>query len=469
MKPNMYSNNQRPPSTTKDKMQAQGLPNYPLLLNKTQSTPSSQEIKSGYTYSSYGTSTLNTQPQYTRPYEQYGQKLYPYQINQQQSSSGMTTSLSTTQKTNSTISSMSQSQPEQQQSTKYTQNVSKGICGLRNIGNTCFMNSVLQCLLNLPAFNEHFLNGDYLKDLNSKNSSVPNEYSKLVSTVRSTPNFQSIAPYGIKSAVENVMPCFRGYAQQDAQEFLVALLDGLSLGLNRVKSKSTYKEMTDNLNGRTLQDLSKEWWDYSKSRENSLVLDYFQGQLLHTIKCSYCNNSSYAFDTFLDTSLAFTRAFKILEDMDLDRLLDKYVIEETIDDYYCSKCKKHQKVKRKFTIWRLPHILMFHIKRFDYRRFSSDKLNHRVKFPLELDMTKFIQDSLDQSTKNCQYSLCGIVNHSGTLYGGHYTADSLNPFNLKWYRYNDSDVREIDVKQQRYDTDGSSSPYILFYARKSLY
>lgn len=45
----------------------------------------------------------------------------------------------------------------------------------------------------------------------------------------------------------------------------------------------------------------------------------------------------------------------------------------------------------------------------------------------------------------------------------------MNPFNLKWYRYNDSDVREIDVKQLRYDSEGSSSPYILFYARKSLY
>ncbi|CAD8142522.1 unnamed protein product [Paramecium pentaurelia] len=467
MRQNIFTNNQRPPSTIKDKMQQQVLPNYPLLLNKTQSTPT-QEIKSNYPFSSYGTSTLNTLSQQASAIEYNNQKQYPSQINYQQQQSGMTTSLSTTQKTPSTISTMTQSQPEQYQQ-KSMINVSKGICGLRNIGNTCFMNSVLQCLLNVPAFNEHFLNGDYLKDLNSKNSSVPNEYSKLVAAIRNTPNFQSIAPYGIKSAVEIVMPCFKGYAQQDAQEFLVGLLDGLSLGLNRVKNKPLYKEMNDNLNGRTLQDLSKEWWDYSKSRENSLVLDYFQGQLLHSIKCCICSNSSYAFDTFQDTSLAFTRAFKILEDMDLDRLLDKYVIEETIDDYYCSKCKKHQKVKRKFTIWRLPHILMFHIKRFDYRRFSSDKLNHRVKFPLELDMTKFIQDSLDQSTKNCQYSLCGIVNHSGTLYGGHYTADSKNPYNQKWYRYNDSDVREIDIKQQRYDTDGSSSPYILLYARKSLY
>ncbi|CAD8067833.1 unnamed protein product [Paramecium sonneborni] len=468
MRPNMFNNNiQRPPSTTKDKMPSQGLSNYPLLLNKAQSTPS-QDIKSNYIYSSNTTFAPNTQSQQSRFIEQNTQKQNPSQFNQQLSQQSLAISQQNTQKTVTTNYSMSQSQPEQYQY-KSMQNVSKGICGLRNIGNTCFMNSVLQCLLNIPAFNEHFLNGDYLKDLNSKNSSVPNEYSKLVATIRNTPNFQSIAPYGIKSAVENVMPCFRGYAQQDAQEFLVALLDGLSLGLNRVKNKSSYKEMNDNLNGRTLQDLSKEWWDYSKSRENSLVLDYFQGQLLHTIKCSICGSSSYAFDTFQDTSLAIARAFKILEDMNLERLLDKYVIEEAIDDYYCSKCKKHQKVKRKFTIWRLPHILMFHIKRFEFRRFSSDKLNHRVIFPLELDMREFVKDSLDQSVKNCQYFLCGIVNHSGTLYGGHYTADSKNPFNQKWYRYNDSDVREIDIKQQRYDTDGSSSPYILFYARKSLY
>lgn len=50
-------------------------------------------------------------------------------------------------------------------------------------------------------------------------------------------------------------------------------------------------------------------------------------------------------------------------------------------------------MKRKFTIWRLPQILMFHIKRFDYRRFSSDKLNHRVSFPLDLNMSEFVKDS----------------------------------------------------------------------------
>jgi ubiquitin C-terminal hydrolase len=85
----------------------------------------------------------------------------------------------------------------------------------------------------------------------------------------------------------------------------------------------------------------------------------------------------------------------------------------------------------------------------------------------------------DSSVKNSIYDLFGVVNHSGSLYGGHYTAyynfkyiyisDCLSPIDNRWYRFNDSSVHEINISSQGYHTTGGSSPYILFYAKKNLF
>ena len=66
------------------------------------------------------------------------------------------------------------------------------------------------------------------------------------------------------------------------------------------------------------------------------------------------------------------------------------------------------------------------------------------------------------------YDLYGIVNHSGSLYGGHYTADCMNPYDKRWYRFNDSYVSEIDINSQGYSEYGSSSPYLLFYCKRNV-
>jgi ubiquitin C-terminal hydrolase len=93
-----------------------------------------------------------------------------------------------------------------------------------------------------------------------------------------------------------------GYGQQDSQEFLRLALDELSADLNRIKTKSKYKEL--NFDKETKDKQSQEWWDYSLSIEDSFITDLFQGQLMSVTECHSCGHESLAFDVFMDLSLS---------------------------------------------------------------------------------------------------------------------------------------------------------------------
>eukprot|EP01017_Pseudomicrothorax_dubius_P019008 TRINITY_DN20936_c0_g1_i1.p1 TRINITY_DN20936_c0_g1~~TRINITY_DN20936_c0_g1_i1.p1 ORF type:complete len:158 (-),score=28.57 TRINITY_DN20936_c0_g1_i1:5-478(-) len=141
----------------------------------------------------------------------------------------------------------------------------------------------------------------------------------------------------------------------------------------------------------------------------------------------------------MDLSLAFTRSLTMLTDIQLERMIEQFLKEETLEEPFpCSKCKSPQKSRKKFNIWRLPNLLVFHIKRFQHSRFRREKLRHRVVFPRILDMAPFVSESTDPSVRNPLYELYAIVNHSGYLEGGHYTAEAKNPSDGKWYSFNDS-------------------------------
>lgn len=123
--------------------------------------------------------------------------------------------------------------------------------------------------------------------------------------------------------------------------------------------------------------------------------DYFEGQLLSELKCEKCGKVSRTFDNFFDISLSFTRSLKMVLECDLERMLEHYTKEEAMEEetIICSKCKKTSFTK-KMTFWRLPRILVIHLKRFNFGRFRRDKLDNSVKFPLkDLDLSPFVKES----------------------------------------------------------------------------
>lgn len=180
----------------------------------------------------------------------------------------------------------------------------RGLTGLQNLGNTCFMNSAIQCLVHTPPLVEYFLQ-DYTGEINTKNPlgmqgelalSFGDLLRKLWSSGRT-----SVAPRAFKTKLARFAPQFSGYNQHDSQELLAFLLDGLHEDLNRVKNKP-YIEVKDS-DGRSDEEVANECWQNHKARNDSIIVDVCQGQYKSTLVCPVCSKVSVTFDPFMYLSL----------------------------------------------------------------------------------------------------------------------------------------------------------------------
>lgn len=334
-----------------------------------------------------------------------------------------------------------------------------GLNGLRNIGNTCFMNSVLQCLSNTRPLLEYLCDERYADDINTSLSCMKGALIKAFGIVikelwRSGEKDAVVNTTALKSQVQRFAPRFMGYSQQDAQEFLRYLLEGLHEDVNRVtvKPKPILTEIDDNLSDSAK---AQEAWNRYLRMEDSRVGDIFVGQLKSTLRCTHCNHDSVTFDPFWDLSLPIPSRTGNLK---LQQCLSHFTREEEMDGDEkptCSKCGVRRKCLKWFTVQKFPQVLVLHLKRFSPTERFRGKLNVLVEFPLSnLDMSPYAATRAAAPV----YNLYAVSNHSGTTYSGHYTAYCKHPYNGEWHEYNDSRVTPISSRNVV-----SSEAYVLFY------
>jgi len=150
-------------------------------------------------------------------------------------------------------------------------------------------------------------------------------------------------------------------------------------------------------------------------------------------------------------------------DITLDKCLELFTATERLgpdDPWYCGKCKDFRQATKKFDLWKVPPVLVIHLKRFSYRnKYWREKLETQVNYPVRgLDLSRHLIATPEQPPI---YDLYAVSNHYGSMGGGHYTAYALNKSTNKWYKFDDSYVTEVEESQVV-----ASSGYVLFYRRR---
>ncbi|XP_037759939.1 ubiquitin carboxyl-terminal hydrolase 19 isoform X2 [Chelonia mydas] len=189
-----------------------------------------------------------------------------------------------------------------------------GFTGLVNLGNTCFMNSVIQSLSNTRELRDYFHDRSFEAEINYTNplgtgGRLAIGFAVLLRALWKGTH-HAFQPSKLKAIVASKASQFTGYAQHDAQEFMAFLLDGLHEDLNRIQNKP-YTETVDS-DGRPDEVVAEEAWQRHKMRNDSFIVDLFQGQYKSKLVCPVCAKVSITFDPFLYLPVPLPQKQKVL-------------------------------------------------------------------------------------------------------------------------------------------------------------
>ena len=358
----------------------------------------------------------------------------------------------------------------------------KKVVGLRNLGNTCFMNAVLQSLSNIGVFYRYFKHLPAL-ELGSKSGRGIEQSRKLaeVSDALMAEELRkvlinlnqggksAISPESLFHVIWKIVPRFRGYQQQDAHEFLRYMLDRLHLELLHLLPDGSLRE--------------NSYLNIGPKSRSSIVTSVFGGTLQSEVRCLNCCVESKKHDPFLDLSLDIPEKFQYLKKSskdssdepttpcDISDCLTSFIeVEELAETelYYCNNCKSKQRSTKRFWIRRLPNVLCLHLKRFRWNNCFRQKIDTSIMFPVTaLDMSQYVLSSPHETRRSgagsTLYDLAAVIVHHGSGTGsGHYTAFAVNDGG-QWFHFNDSSVRQTEI-----ETVAKCKPYIMFYVRREF-
>lgn len=395
-----------------------------------------------------------------------------------------------------------------------------GLSGLNNLGNTCYMNSVLQAISSTDLLNYYLrkkifkmklkngikqivlkklrqntnLKSDEEVEISKKKLKYKFKHSmtyRLYQVIKIMWNINcELKPEKFKRVVDTLLPQFKGYSQHDGHEFLIYLIDRLheeiksdiqikkiklnSSTLKYIEAKMNLRNLIESTTNETEKQIHKT--ELKKLYNENYILDV-QYEGLKFFQNFIKDNHSIITDLFYGIFLSEIQCeycsnksvsfepFNVLQlDMEqntdnLEELLHNYFKEGSVD-YNCDECKKNGTAKKTLKIHILPEKLIIQLKRFIVRGCYSRKNNFDIKFPLDnLILNEIIKD------KVVNYELYSIINHIGDVGGGHYTNYSKNQINKDWYEFNDSSVSYLTKPEEEII---SSNAYILFYQKKRI-
>jgi len=299
--------------------------------------------------------------------------------------------------------------------------------GLSNLGNTCYMNSVLQALYATDSIRNYIIR--------NQRTPLMAALGRLFEDMKSRDSYCS--PVAFRNQFIRFQPRFRGYDQHDAQEFLRYLLNGLHEEVNISRRR-----------GRKAFDPPKcceEAWEQYKCIDDSPLVDLIGGQLSSVITCGLCGNVSTCWDPFWDLSLPLPRG---RGEVNVERCIREFEALEELDydeKPICEKCKRPVPATKRLSIERSPSVLILHLKRFTNEGYK-------------LSSPSLLVDPKIKTKTNTYRLYAAVCHHGSSSKSGHYTA--YCQYDSRWFHFNDdrvTEVRNFDYERTLEDA------YILFY------
>jgi ubiquitin C-terminal hydrolase len=390
-----------------------------------------------------------------------------------------------------------------------------GLSGIVNMGNTCYMNSALQCISNTQSLRDFFINGNFIDDLiyNLKKKGLLtdtdcSDNKKVIQVLNQTLTYQLfkllkglwyenciVSPICFKNLFSNKLSQFFGYSQQDSEEAINCILNTCHNELSRstkidinnipqkvielINKKNEFEILMkqENLDDNEKNKIKKEFIDYKLNnldsltiyksykafnnyyqKEYSIISNLFMGMLYSSLTCPNCKYRSDTFEPFNILQVEIPN--EINGEINIHDCLNNFTKIEKLDDnnkWVCSNCTQSVNADKKIAIWDAPKYLIIQLKRFNFMKKS--KIDKLIDFPQEnLLIDNYISPLNYKQNNNSyyKYNLYATCNHVGNIYGGHYYSYCKN--NNNWYNFNDEKVSEING-----DKINKKQAYILFY------
>jgi ubiquitin C-terminal hydrolase len=338
--------------------------------------------------------------------------------------------------------------------------------GFANLGNTCFLNSVLQALRKCSPLTDYFTTGVKIPVRNqSKKLRITDTYRELLAEI-DTQKDGCIVPRKFLSALwETVQECdddwFRPRQQADSAECLQYLLEGIHDSLYR-HVRITVQGEPRNARETEIVKAFNSWASFF-GKEYSIIVEKFYGQSQISIQCQTCKTVSTRYEPWLMLKAPIPGGDKEGSAVPTlyDCLKENFASEE-IPDYSCEVCKSKQSATKQERISKLPTILILTLKRFTNH---GNKIRGKISWDLEstrfTDWTAFQRCPFSESKRYSEFRTFAVIEHQGSAQGGHYHMFARGS-NESWNNYDDCSV-SLNVPDTRII---SADSYILFLEAK---
>lgn len=315
--------------------------------------------------------------------------------------------------------------------------------GLINLGNTCCINVVIQCIINTTLFAKfsQIYKIKYITTTTMNYIKINYEYDNTLTKDMLIYKFLKIIkknddPCNPKKIVNILGKKIDIGIQQDSQEILNCIFDVLHNETKINKNNIEFSIIIKNISKNETIKKSIDYWKNNIYSDYSIITHLFGCVINNNFSCVKCHKNTCNFEYLNMISLDITDKSP---DSIYD-LLDNFTTEEIMDEnnkLYCETCKENNKVIKKINFWDTSNILIFYVKQYKFTNNTAKKINYNMNYVQTLELNKYTSNPLNNKHF---YSLNGIIEQMGTINKGHYINYLYN--NNKWYMCNDSNVVE---------------------------